>query len=898
MSLCTRVRWCASVLALILFAAGGAAEARAARSLSDLVRDKTDIFTGEVESVRSFWNDEETLIYTEIQIRVAEALVGSARGEVTIEVLGGRVDDVLLDVVGAARFEPGELVLVLAERGSDGKYRLPDMMASKFGLVANRDGSVAVRSESALDRLVPVDPEARAMRNQMSWDIFRGFLDDAIRGAEVGGWPERLEPVDDLAKGPAPNRGFHVVGPGGLHGGKSLCPNEGEAFAHWDLRLAVSCGKFYEINPNLLASTPNPGQAPLTAAQIAAEIYASSNAWNAVSPAHISLNGSNNSGCVAPTGDSVNCVSWNAPFWPANGLSRAIYAITCLWRDANTGVINEADIVLNNQPDDGMGNPTTYRLTPANLNDPVVCGQPEVGIRALVTHELGHFIGLHHPDQFSNPPGCGDDDPAMETMMYQYYQDACKVNLHQADQDGINFLYTADHGDLDDPPYPTKVVGDDGPSHVFGIYPRFQYEWLGICCGKIDDNPAECDALTAPVYDRYDDGGLLLAECDGDKLEVDHVTFLVGVKTNADVLGRSHQPYTAANPLYINAWFDWNDDGTFQPSEHVIGAAPGSFLVTRPGIYGFRLNPPEDTPCMVSHRLRLDYREDVGQVMTAVDPRLNLEKWAARHGEVEDYVGPYGEFNTHPNRPQGPEGKSLPVGSPFYCHIGGMTVTFSDGSSADVDGFCHPPKPWVTGGGVPHPGVLFPDTAGSECMDSTLSFNLDIDSDGVIDESLGLAGPVCVTRSAPYFDDTGLKVIDTEMVSLEMTGHSQYAGEITVRLADGYKSSGRIQQSELAVEMGVDVSIDAPAESYFDIHWVMESSKLGTSEVLGPVRAEAQIASVPPGEPNGQVPGEEVPTEEVPPVEEEPGEDQEDQDLPGDGGTDADLPVVSTRPGS
>lgn len=881
---CARVRsWCSVFFVFLLALSGSPAEASSGpQSLSSLVRDKTDIFVGEVTSVRSYWNDEETFIYTEVGIQVSESLVGTARGEVQVEVLGGRVDDVMLDIVGGALFEPGELVLLLTEQGRDGKYRLPELALDKLVLEPLRDGSMEIRSDGGLEALVPVEGEG--LVDSMDWDLFRGYLDDALRGAEiVGRAPGLIE--GEPAKGAAPARGFHVIGPGGLHGGQNLCPNEGAAFAHWDLRLAVSCGELYELNPNLLAESPNPGQAGLTAGQIAGEVFASSNAWNAVSPAHISLNGSNNSACMAGNMDSVNCVSWDEDFWPDNGIGRDVLGITCIWRDANTGVINEADILLNNQPEDTNGNPTTWRLTPGNLGDPVACGQPQIGIRAVMTHEFGHFIGLHHPDRWRNAPPCGNDDPAMETIMYSAYQNACKVNLHQADRDGINFLYSADHGDLDDPPYPTKVVGDDGASHVFGIYPRFQYEWLGICCGKIDDNPSECDALTAPVYDRFDDGGLLLADCEGDKLKVDHVTFLVGVLTNSDVRGRSHT-YDAANSMFINAWFDWNDDGTFGPGEHVIGAAPGSFRVTQPGIYGFRLNPPEDTPCHVSHRLRLDYLEDVGQVTTAVDPRLNLEKWAARHGEVEDYVGPYGDHNTHPNRPRGPEGKNLPVGSPFYCHIGGMTVTFSDGSSADVDGFCHPPKPWITGGGVPHPGTLFPKE-GEECMDSTLSFNLDIDSDGKIDESIGLAGPVCVTRSAPYTTDAGLKVIDTEMVSLEMIGHSEFAGEVSVTLADGYKTLGRIQQSEIAAEMGVDVSIDAPAESYFDVYWVMKSSKLGESEVLGPVRAEAQIASVPPGQPIDFVP-DEVPGEEQKPEEQEEEPDQ----APGEDG-EVSLPVAA-----
>jgi hypothetical protein len=322
--------------------------------------------------------------------------------------------------------------------------------------------------------------------------------------------------------------------------------------------------------------------------------------------------------------------------------------------------------------------------------------------------------------------------------------------------------------------------------------------------------------------------------------------------------------------MHINAWFDWNSDGDFQDTgEHVIGAQPGAFMVTQPGVYGFQLtNIPSNAPCDVHYRVRLDYGEDVGQIVN-IDPTLMLERGAAQYGEVEDYVGIYDPDggNSHPNQPRGPTGYPFPPWSPMYCHMGMTIVSFGPGA-VTADGFCHPPEPWRWEPGKPVP-TSFPDEGG-ECMDTTLSFRLDYNNDGVIDEALGLAGPVCVTRSDPYYDDQGYRVIDTEMVSLQMSGHSRVAGELKIRLDDEQRSYGQIRQSDLAIEEGVDLSIDSPAFSYFEVYFVMQTELFGDSEVVGPIEVTANLSTVPPGQPNGNLPpGQTLPDDDAAPEDEE-----------------------------
>ncbi|MFT4539791.1 MAG: hypothetical protein ACI835_002240 [Planctomycetota bacterium] len=243
-------------------------------------------------------------------------------------------------------------------------------------------------------------------------------------------------------------------------------------------------------------------------------------------------------------------------------------------------------------------------------------------------------------------------------------------SLARCDMDGLNFLYSPDLGDAP-VPYPTTVHAGNGPIHLFGIYggdagPRYQYEWLGQ---RIDDHAAECEARI-PDMDEYDDGVVFFGAfgAGGGGVLID-----VTVSTGVDILGGSHT-YTPLNPLYLNAWFDWNADGDWDDAgEHVIGAAAGSeIIILAPGTsvtLPFFVMPP---PAFIEggySRFRLDWGEDVNQV-GRIDPTLNLTRGTAQFGEVEDYPIPFHCMSPGP----------IP-----YCQAGPNSVNFL-GAQIDFQG--------------------------------------------------------------------------------------------------------------------------------------------------------------------------------------------------------------------
>lgn len=630
--------------------------------------------------------------------------------------------------------------------------------------------------------------------------------------------------------------GFHVFGAngnGGPFGVSVLCPNQLAPFTHWDLRQFRGCSVPYEVN-GIIGVPGNPN-----AAQAAAAVNLAARTWTLATPAYINLFDNSAASPVAcnraPVFDGRNCIAWD----PAFGFGANVLGVTFLWRNAPTGNMIESDITLNPVPA-GF----TWQASPP------ACGLPPavpIGIETVVLHELGHFLGLGHPNQFSLA-GCGNDDPGDTTVMFASYTNACEIALAQPDKDGVNYLYTADLGDLPDPPYATRVHSGvpsgtvlssvalespaRGPEHLFGLYadrnllnlPRYQYEWLAFRNGAIDDHPQECEAR--PV-DNFDDGVSAAFQCVNGVI-AGNIALTMHVKTARDVRGRTHA-YGPGNAMYLNGWFDWNSDGDFQdPGEHAIGTGAG-VAVFAAGAFTFQVAPPPNTPCTFNSRFRLDWREDVGQVLL-IDGTLNREFGAAQHGEVEDYPGSIPRLHP-PNQYCHPQ-KRIPVNFPGI------------GSRLFIQELCHPPQP--VGIDVAT-SKFFPD-AGKDCMNTSLCFKVDGNDDGVADEDLCLTGPVCVNRSAPYVGTDGLRTIDTEMVSLDVTGYSHFAGSLRIHLAPNTTSKGQIKQSQAAAEQGIDVSLESPAASYFDVVWMVESDLVGASEVVGPTRVEANISAVPPGE--------------------------------------------------
>jgi hypothetical protein len=92
------------------------------------------VVRGKVGSVRSFWNDAHTKIFTEAVIQVDETYKGQAAGEARVLQMGGVVDNMQMHVYGALVWHRGEEVLLFLDRLDAERYRVAGFSQGKFDI--------------------------------------------------------------------------------------------------------------------------------------------------------------------------------------------------------------------------------------------------------------------------------------------------------------------------------------------------------------------------------------------------------------------------------------------------------------------------------------------------------------------------------------------------------------------------------------------------------------------------------------------------------------------------------------------------------------------------------------------------------------------------------------------
>lgn len=120
-------------------------------------------------------------------------------------------------------------------------------------------------------------------------------------------------------------------------------------------------------------------------------------------------------------------------------------------------------------------------------------------------------------------------------------------------------------------------------------------------------------------------------------------------------------------------------------------------------------------------------------------------------------------------------------------------------------------------------------------------------------ETVELRGPALIMRGDPQLGGDGRYFVETEIVSMELTGASSI-GTIIVRQSPRNRSLGEVRQQQ--------VGVDFPADSFFDVFVEIELVDLGmTAEnAFDPLRLGATLSALPPAE------GDEYRTRDTTPV--------------------------------
>ncbi|HKY32964.1 MAG TPA: hypothetical protein VJV23_10535 [Candidatus Polarisedimenticolia bacterium] len=111
----------AVVLAVVALSAGAASASTFLKvDINDLRKMSETVIHARVAEIRSDWNAEGTMIFTEVAFEVKGRLHGRSEDLIVARVPGGTVGDYTIEMFGAPRFDQDEEVVVFIGRWNDG----------------------------------------------------------------------------------------------------------------------------------------------------------------------------------------------------------------------------------------------------------------------------------------------------------------------------------------------------------------------------------------------------------------------------------------------------------------------------------------------------------------------------------------------------------------------------------------------------------------------------------------------------------------------------------------------------------------------------------------------------------------------------------------------------------
>ena len=396
----------AVVLAAVLFSATAArATTVVVPTDEQLLAASRAVVEGTVREIRSRRAAGGRRIFTYVTVDVSRVLAGDVtRGTIVLKQMGGTVGDDFSTIHGSPEFEVGERVLLYLTADEDGALHTTFLFLGKFSLV-ERDGRTwAVRGE-APDGVLAVPAEGGAT-DAAPYDEYAAAVERRARATK------RAEPAAPFVAVPA-----------------ELATAAGDEQS-LDKFTRLGSSRWFEPDEGLPVRF-NIRYTPFLLDGGLGAVTDSLAAWSSVSGSSLRLELGVDTTACGSIRDGESTVSFDDCRNQIDGGGCfgiiAIGGATGRTSERKTvnGIeyfrITEADVVLNNGQDTCL---IGHRLT----------------LREVITHELGHAVGLGHSSQTVR-----EEDPRLleATMFYKLHDDGRGASIKPDDEDGIRFIYPA-----------------------------------------------------------------------------------------------------------------------------------------------------------------------------------------------------------------------------------------------------------------------------------------------------------------------------------------------------------------------------------------------------------------------------------------------------------------------
>ena len=361
---------------------------------------------------------------TFVTFQLLEAIKGSPGASFVLRLPGGRVGDALWWVPGSPSFTEGEEVVLMLGLSPDrpGQLRLTELGLSKFDLVADETGRrFAVRpafdagGDLVVSKRAAVPVDGAPARDAES---FLAFLRHVARGQEP---PEVLYAAPVAARAKWANIGGGEPGDG--------CGDTPCLFRwFWGAASQPSPNAVLRVSgtqTNLVDDGAPCG------ADANCDVQNAATAWHGVAASDVRLSGPEAGGNITVNLDATTSqdggTAWNTP------------------ADCSGGIIGLGGPGNGTGPRTYRGDTTYYAPVGGTVSmRKVICGSgyPASTFRSAVLHEVGHVMGLAHPNQHVSIHSTTTPTDWANAVMYSSISSTHKPDTPQSDDiQAIQYYY-------------------------------------------------------------------------------------------------------------------------------------------------------------------------------------------------------------------------------------------------------------------------------------------------------------------------------------------------------------------------------------------------------------------------------------------------------------------------